>query len=148
MSLFTRPSESKVDQAFSKYASNHDGTLTFEDCMCAVRYLTGQRLSPSSRLEATRIIDVKGSIDRPAFRCFVDDAWPHSGQLTTLDDLWQDMTGDPQACVKKKMVVEWIVEAMGRHGYSGQIAEQLWQELDPDDTGFVGVRDIKRVLEE
>lgn len=144
MSIFAKASKAKIDQTFVTYASNDDGTMTVDDLVCAVRRLTGCRLAAQMMLDAETIYRENGGISRQAMHMFVD----RIENDIDLNDLWTEMTGDEQACVKRQIFNQWIFEALGKSVKTAQIAEQVWNELDSQGSGFVGLKEIKKVLEE
>ena len=143
---FTRPSAAKIEEAFTTYASNADGSLTENDLDCAVRYLTGSRLPITMRQKVTSMLEAKGGIGRHEFSSIVAEILQTETPMQ-LEDLWDELTGDEHGCIKKHTLAEWVYSAMGFSTKSTELVEQVWEQLDTEGRGIAGLREVKALLD-
>lgn len=146
MPVISITSNQKLEAAFKAFASQADGSMSLEDVICGVRYLTGQRLSAVIKLDVEKILEKKGGIGMIDFSQIVRRIEETSKKLE-LEDLWEEMTGDVDACVKERQIIDWVIEAMGDTGKARSLAGVLWDELDQDRVGIVGLKEIKGLLQ-
>lgn len=138
--------QDKVDAAFVQYASNPDGSMTDHDLDCAVRRLTGSRLPLSVRSKVSEIIETKGAIGRKEFNDIVEEVLEIEPAVE-LEDLWEELTGDPNGSIKKHTLTEWVYSTMGFSPKSVELAELLWETLNKEGVGIISLKEVKELLQ-
>lgn len=141
------PTSAKIEAAYNQYATNIDGSLAEHDVVCAIRYLTGSRMSPGLRSKVISIIENKGGVNRSEFREILEEVVDKESE-TQLEDLWEELTGDPNGSIKKHTLLEWVYSSMGVTPKSSDLAQLLWDSLDKQDIGVVGIKEVRELLQE